>query len=339
MTENVAFVICSERGTLTRKSLLLCESIRRFGGAYSRSPIYSFAPRSDHYLSAVTIDIFNLSGVIHRNLPLNAKWGTYPFANKILSGLYVEQETDVDWIVFLDSDKVMLSEPTALFSSEHDFAARPVDKKNIGVSHFGDVEGEYWRALYGLLGVDRIDERVTTTKGGDVILPYYNGGMISVRREAGFFAQFLKNFEAVWNQGLLPKAGPNFIEQSTLATTAVAMGLRRRVLPQSYNYPIHHHNALPPAARAKSLEGLVTIHYHDVFNRNFPRAWMTSLSGFDARTPKAVWWLDKLDDYQVPASPTRVLIAKTKAHIRHMISTPRALLSPDARADTSLASK
>lgn len=326
MTENVAFVICSERGPLACKSLLLCESIRRFGGVYSRAPIYSFAPRRDRYLTPVAIELFEMLSVTHRNMPLNTKFVHDPFANKILSGFQVEQETSADWIVFLDSDKVLFSEPEELFSSEHDFAARPVDKKNIGIVDFDDTEGAYWRGMYDLLGVAHVDDRVTTTRDGETIFPYYNGGMVAVRREVGFFAQFLKNFEMVWNSGLVPKAGPNFIEQSTLAATAVAMGLRRRVLPPSYNYPIHHHNAIAPEARAKNLEGLVTVHYHDVFAKNFPRAWMRSLAGFESTTPRATWWLSKLDTYQVPANPMQVIVSKTKAQVRHLVRGPRSLL-------------
>jgi hypothetical protein len=326
MPENVAFVICSERGPLACKSLLLCESIREFGGAYSKAPIYSFAPRADHYLTPATIELFDMLGVVHSNMPLNTGFVNYPFANKILSALHVEQETDADWIVFLDSDKIMLSEPEEMFSNEHDFAARPVDKKNIGIVDFDDTEGAYWRGMYDLLRVTRVDDRVTTTRDGETIFPYYNGGMIAVRREAGFFARFLKNFEMMWDNGLVPKAGPNFIEQSTLATTAIAMGLRRRVLSPSYNYPIHHHNAMAPEARFNNLESLVTAHYHGAFDKNFPRAWMNSLAGFDSKTPKAIWWLNKLNEYQVPATPMQVMVSKAKAQVRHFVRGPRALL-------------
>src|SRR5437868_827653 len=54
-TSGVEFVLIAESGILELQALLLCESIRRFAGVHSRSPITVVSPRAARRPSPATI--------------------------------------------------------------------------------------------------------------------------------------------------------------------------------------------------------------------------------------------------------------------------------------------
>ena len=45
MNDTLTFVLCIENNAICAQALLLCESIRRFGGRHRRAPILAVAPR------------------------------------------------------------------------------------------------------------------------------------------------------------------------------------------------------------------------------------------------------------------------------------------------------
>jgi len=70
----------------------------------------------------------------------NSRWPEYPFANKVVACAHAERNLGVDAIIFLDSDQIVLREPSALqLSPGIDAAARPVDRKYIGLGSNNDA--------------------------------------------------------------------------------------------------------------------------------------------------------------------------------------------------------
>jgi hypothetical protein len=57
--------MCVERGRLEAQTILLCQSIRRFCGAYRDAPIYAFQPRRGTQASAKTLAALEALGVIY----------------------------------------------------------------------------------------------------------------------------------------------------------------------------------------------------------------------------------------------------------------------------------
>src|SRR5690349_3095186 len=115
MSMPIAFIMCTEGGSLEQESLLMAESFRRFTGGLKDAPIYSFQIREKNDVSKETIKALEAFRVEHRKVVLNHKYPDYPLANKPLLCAYAEQNIDADILVFLDSDLVFFSEPKEFF--------------------------------------------------------------------------------------------------------------------------------------------------------------------------------------------------------------------------------
>src|SRR5215213_9848897 len=150
----VAFIACAERGTLERQALLLCRSLRRYGGRYARAPFYTFQPRRGTEVSPATLAALGGLGVEHVAERLNADYEDCPYANKVFASAWAEENLGEDVLVFLDSDTVMTGEPSELDLPEgFDAAARPVNNRKLGSTGPGDANEDYWKKLYEICGV------------------------------------------------------------------------------------------------------------------------------------------------------------------------------------------
>lgn len=161
----ITFVICTERGILEPMSVTLVRSLRRFGGVLKDAPVLSYQPRREHGVSPETLRALEQLEVIHYTEPLNQRYAHYPQGNKPPVCAHAEQIATTEFVVFLDSDIVVLNEPRALLlpAAQH-IGLRPVDK--VGVATTGPSDGNYayWQGMYRLLEVDEsLVGRVDTT--------------------------------------------------------------------------------------------------------------------------------------------------------------------------------
>lgn len=260
--KKLIFIICTEKGALEKKSLLLVKSIREFAGIYKDFDILSFAPRVGYEISQKTQDEFDKLNVKHFNISLNTDYHDYPLANKPLVCAYVEENFESEYFVFMDSDKILLNEPTELiFDDDFDVALRPVDVQNIGSTGEGDQNNEYWKKLYDIVGV-KDKNYVITTVGNEKILSYWNSGLISVKSEKNLFTQWKKNFIKVMDKELTPSQGTFFVEQSVFAATVSSLELRVYEFSNTYNYPMHMQNNIKQEKKIKNMDDIITLHYH-----------------------------------------------------------------------------
>ena len=264
--KKLIFIICTEKGPLEKKSLLLVKSIREFAGKYKDFDILSFAPRAGYEISQKTQDEFDKLNVKHLNIALNTDYYDYPLANKPLVCAYVEENFESEYFIFMDSDKILLNEPIEfIFENEFDVALRPVDVKNIGSSGKGDQNNEYWEKLYDIVGVKE-KNYVMSTVGNEKILSYWNSGLISVRSGKNLFTQWKNNFIKVMDKKLTPSQGVFFVEQSVFAATVSSLELSVFEFSNMYNYPIHMQNNITEDKKIKNLNDIVTLHYHHMLD-------------------------------------------------------------------------
>jgi len=258
--KKIIFIICTEKGTLEKKSILLVKSIRKFAGKYKNCDILSFSPRKGEEISVKGREELNKLGVKHYNIPLNTMYTDYPLANKPLVCSYVEKNYKSDYLIFLDSDKLILNEPSEIvFDSKYDLALRPVDIKNIG-SNGEDENSVYWKKLYNILNITEYNY-VTTTVDKEKVFQYWNSGFISIKSGKKIFQLWKENFEKIMRLNIQPKQGTFFLEQSIFAATVSSLNLNVIELSKGYNYPIHIQRNLEGFKR---LDELVSIHYHHI---------------------------------------------------------------------------
>lgn len=300
MNPSIAFVICTEKGYLERMSVLFAKSLRTFGGKLKDVPIYSYAPRIGHNISSWASKQFDALGVIHQHIPLNQEFRHYAISNKVFALSHAEATLDYDILVFADSDKLVLSEPTALLlPPQYDIALTPVGSKGIGIRDKNDTEYEYWQRIYEVCKVDTITY-VKTTIDLQQIQGYWNSGLIAARPKKMIFSQWEINLLKILRNKIYPKNGLYFTEQSTFSATV--MGTKARIfdLPKNYNYSIHRQDSLSASQKIEKLADIVTVHYHDMFRTVGKYSDSSPLSSFINSDPQQYEWLmEHLDKYGV----------------------------------------
>lgn len=301
MTIPIAFILCTESGSLEQESLLMVESFRRFTGSFKDAPLYSFQVREQNNVSPETLSKLESFGVKHQKVVLNTKYPDYPLANKPLLCAYAEENIDADILVFLDSDLVFFAEPKEFFLPPgYDIGIRPEHHKMIGSAGATDPNEAYWMRLYQIAGVTRLDRFVTTTVDQQRIRAFWNSGLVAVRRELGLFTAWKQTIEQLLEVGTSITKENWYYEQSALSATICASSAQVWQFSPGYNYPVHSHNLLPNTERLDSFEEIVCIHDHLFRPRKEKyreRTWVKTLKRmkeFDTSTPKYKWLYDYL---------------------------------------------
>jgi glycosyltransferase involved in cell wall biosynthesis len=278
----VSFVLCIEANAIREQALLLCESIRRFAGRYSRSPILAFAPRPGLGVDEVARRTLESMGVEYVDEPLNTTCLEYAPANRVYAGAYAEAHADTDFLVVLDSDTVWLDEPE--LPADADAAVRPVDSKGSATRGPGDRFEEYWARLAQMCGVsiDRLPF-LRSTIGNEHIRASYNAGLTVVRRDKGILTRCAQLFAASVSAGMRPyrgsgidilastgqvgQAGSEYWGSSQAALTLAIWATTDRVLhyPDHYNVPLHLIADAGDVDPRWLVHPPVHLHYHYMF--------------------------------------------------------------------------
>ncbi|WP_243439855.1 hypothetical protein [Fundidesulfovibrio soli] len=291
-------VICTEP-EFEWKSRLLVRSIRKFGGRVKDTYIVSYSPRSGKLPSCACQDEFDMLNVQMVFEPLNKDFESYGLANKIVALAHAEKTLPFRPLLFLDSDKVILREPSVLLGlGGRTFAARPVDVRNCGAADFDSGNGGYWKSIHCACGVSSY-RYVETTIEREVIVEYYNSGMIFASANMKLLGAWLQNFRKVWHSCSRPSCGDFFVEQSVLASTVSSLCDNVFILPDTYNVPIHLYGCFPHSDWRARLSQCVSVHYHGVFDRGvFLDTLKTFGSMLDA--DKYDWLTNNLDELSQP---------------------------------------
>ncbi len=263
---SVAFVFCVEPGRLEPEARLLVESIRHFGGCFANATLYAVQPRNVDALRPETMTAFGRANVIHRAAQLNMEYAPWPTTNKVYAVADVENVATTEYLVFLDTDSVIMNEPREfLLQDGVDLAVQPTLKQFRGSRGPGDPNDPFWLKIYRMCEVPE-PPYVHTMLDRVRIRGYYNGGLVVFRRAAGLGRRWL---------AFLQRIGPTIpgeirynLDQFALAAVAASVPERVYLLPSVYNYNIaRRDHFVLDAVRHASLDSLIHIHYHDAFRQ------------------------------------------------------------------------
>jgi len=276
---DIEFYLVVEAGALEAQAILLCESIRKFAGAYANAAIIAVSPRADRRPSAATLRAFDGLAVEYLALDLTSCCPEYSTAIRIHVTPMVARRPGPPILVQLDSDTLFLGEPDLALPNV-DIAARPVDLKGICTGGANDPMDKFWRDLCALCGVayDSIPQ-VLTTVSPTPVSAAYNGGLIAARRDCGVFERTEDFFKRLVASDLRPRrnasgsfrtgtgvvadAGAEFwgSTQAAFSLAATAGGHAVRILSRSHNIPLHLFSQVHPTD-----EPPVHVHYHTLFD-------------------------------------------------------------------------
>lgn len=264
---SISVVFITEKGRLERESKLLVDSIRQFGGKFKDVPIYSYQPRLGNDISKTTREFLIRNSVEIISEPLNVKYKDYGLANKIMVCAHAEANLNTDYMVFFDTDTILLKEPTAFYElGDADIGMVPVFRK-LSMAVLEDEENyHYWKEIYDLLNIST-RSYVTTVVDNLKILAYFNSGLLIANREKNLFQQAKENFDRI-KQAKLSIANQYFVEQCNLSATAIQLNLKIKELGKGYNYPLRHHlKVINPSYKVDTLEEVSTAHYTGLFRK------------------------------------------------------------------------
>jgi hypothetical protein len=301
---DVEFVLIAEAGILEAQAVLLCESIRRFAGKWSRSHISVVSPRPNRRPSASTLRALERLDVEYVPIRVDSCCPTYGTTYRVHSVAQIERRPGPAIIVQLDSDTVFLGEPD-FDLHENEAAARPVDVKGMCTTGSSDDRDDYWRAICLLAGVayDALP-MVVSTVDRQRVKASYNGGLIVARRSNALFTETEDLLRTIIDSGHRPwgaispthTTGTGTLggtatvywgtSQAAFSLVCATRQIPVRILPENHNVPLHLFGQLPVAPPLP----LIHVHYHDMF-RGSDALENHLLNGSIAIAPETAAWL------------------------------------------------
>lgn len=283
---SIAFLIILEEGDLEEKCVLFDESLREFGGRFRDSEVWAIQPRDKGLVSWGTVDelvskkTYFLRANINESenvIEEEEKGREKGFLNKVYSSAFLEEKLEgkVDTLVLIDSDTLILNEPELLhLDSDQVIALAPSHGKSIG-TEVGEDFSRYWKKIYDIAGVDTSQVwTVSPPLHEGSIFAYFNSGVVACRPESGVFRKWKKMVNKIIEDEDTVKNMDEMeffhLDQSTLAATILGSlkPSEVRVLPITYNYPLHRNLEIGQKLRAESIGDVVIPHYHWVFKDN-----------------------------------------------------------------------
>jgi hypothetical protein len=275
---DLAFVCCIEGNAIAPQALMLCESIRRFGGAYAKAQIVAVNARPHLAISAETERRLAHLGVEYVSEPLNLTGHPYLTINRIVAGSWAEAHLNRKYLVLLDSDMLFVRPPSFVRAGA---GVRPVDVKGSTSTGPDDPLDAYWSSMcrIGGLSVDALPYRRASVDGA-LVRASYNGGFCIVRRSLGILRETHRVFEESRRRDLRPLrdtgasvyastglVGAESSEwwgssQAALSVAIHALADDVRLYDERYNVPVHLLVDGSPGETPWPRDDVILVHYH-----------------------------------------------------------------------------
>ena len=305
----IAIVFCCEYGILEPLTLLMVRSLLRFGNLSDRYSLYCFSPRKLYLPSRATLKSLESMGVSIITEPLNRPHSYYPLINKVLACEYVCQEMAADYIVFIDSDCVMLNPldtDPQLFS--RDIAVQREFGRIISAHQPGDAHYEYWKKILDLCQVKKYVE-VRSFLFDQPMIGYWNSGFFTSKTSHDLILRWKENLINLLDNYHWRGLQYYFLEQVSFSVTIQQLELTRYELQNGYNYPIGMHSQVCDLNRIHTISEITVAHYLKEY-----RETLTALEGMSGEGQKAGWLADQFRELRIhPKSFRKRLVITMKS--------------------------
>jgi len=315
------FIFVCQQGELEIKSMLLAASLKRY--LRCEYKLVAAIPQPVSRWGTISDDTQALMQTLRiRSVPItNNIDENYPIGNKVAC---LGIETSADKIVFLDSDILCLREFSPQF--EAPFNAKPTD-----LATFTD-----WQPVYDLFQLPLPDWRMISTTSGDLMLPYFNAGVIAIQNGLGFGQLWEDCCRKIDAAASITNKRP-WLDQIALPITVSLLNLKHNCLDERFNYPAH----LKPLPQ--SLPFLAHYHWASVIRRE-PRLNQLVvelvkdypvLQKFLLNMPE---WAQLLKPYNLQKSPRRLFSRPFAWQNNKLIfpkNQPQAIITGISRSGTS----
>jgi hypothetical protein len=268
------FALCVTTEAQGKKAGVLIDSIRRFGGQYSRAPIYAVVDDRANLASAGLkkrdVQIFPLK--------MDEAARGYPFAHKVYASSQIEERvaSSAGSLAWFDVETLVTAPPRALeLDSPHAVAMRPVFLVNNVGQILDQPVDAFWSAIYRETGVD--PSKVPSVESfveAKRIRHYINCGITSFRPDRGICREWARAFTALIKDAGFQRAACAdtlhriFLHQAVLSSVILARSKPAEWLwlPRDHGYPLNLHGRLPSGKKARSLNELTCFIYDSLWD-------------------------------------------------------------------------
>ncbi len=270
-------------------SLLLAESIRAFGGAFSGDPIWFFLPDVGKSLTEPARRRLAVLDVRVVPFPVEAEKLRFFFMGQLAGLAQAEAQAagETDLLAWLDSNTILVNEPKEFLLPEgKSLGYRPVHHLLVG-SRFDQPLDPFWEQIYQSCRVP--PERVFPIRPvvEDLRMrPYFNAGILVARPERRLFRDWYDTFLNLYQLSVFKAFYEQdqrytiFLHQAVLAGVALRSLEQGELLelPATYNYPVHLFERDTTNRRPASMDELVTFR-HEGFYQD--ANWMQKMPASD----------------------------------------------------------
>lgn len=267
-------IIIVEEGVLEQQALLAIKSILTFVQPHLDCKIWAVSPRgSNYHPKKSTTDFFKNNNITYLNKYLNIRYDYFPLCNGIYASEHIESKAqNSDFILLIDTDTLFINPIDRSFFDVNSVYLRPVDNKGIGSTGNADSNDVFWQDAFNLFGLKPDFPEMKTTVDQQTIRPYYNSGFVLAPKSFNFFRKWKTVFENLMGSQIRTnpsqsrhKVDFGFLEQMSISVALSLYNLEKKMLPNSYNYPLPFMPVLSQRDGAINFSNLCHIHYHRWF--------------------------------------------------------------------------
>ncbi|NJO18630.1 MAG: hypothetical protein HC877_23755 [Thioploca sp.] len=243
------FVFVCQQGGLELKSMLLAASLKRY--LHCNYECVAAIPQPATQWGTISTDTLTfMESLGVRAVPITNRFGkSYPIGNKFAC---LGIDTPADKLIFLDSDILCGQEfsPDMIFpnpSSIFGLAKESVgEMRGIFDAPFSAVpeaglftrDINQWQKIYDLFDLPLPRWRVTCTETDELMLPYFNAGVIAVQNGLGFAEVWEDCCRQIDADTSITSKYP-WLDQLALPVAVARLNLTVNVLDTCFNYQVH----------------------------------------------------------------------------------------------------
>ena len=283
MDQKVGIAFCCERGELERITMMMVESLLKYGELTDHFELFCFCPRPAFRPGSQVLKKFQELGIKVIDQPLNTKFSFYPLMNKVVALKYLEENTTLDRLIFFDSDLIILNKIPDKEMMEYDVALQSDFVDMITAIQSNDPFYPFWTRLFKLLGIKEFSF-TNTFVSGKRIFADWNSGLICYKRQFMVASKWFDNISICFDHYHWRKLEYYFLEQATLAVTLQQLKLPVYRLKPGFNYPICSQNEIIKENKVTEMDNLHIIHY-----LRYTEASIESLKKIDPTNEKIKW--------------------------------------------------
>ena len=269
--EKIIFACCASSSR--KETLILMESIRKYGGNLAKQPVWLFVP--EHSKQYVNDELKELEELEITIIPFKSEIENkrFPFVTEVNCTAYAEKLANdkCELLVWLAVNQFFIKEPSEfILAEDKNYGYRPVHHKLIG-SKFDEPIDEFWSLIYEKCNtpIDKIFP-MKTHIDGEILRPYINSGFQVVRPKIGFFNKWWNSFREIFQDPVFKK----FYEESDLYTIFIHQAVLSALmleefkleeiveLSSDYNYPIHLFEESLDELKPKSINDLTIARFY-----------------------------------------------------------------------------